>query len=114
MNPTTGIEYCSARAASGHTVAAEPAIMKSRRLIGAPEAWDSKSYWFRRGSLRDDPMSALGQKRTCALQQAMSVLPPIATSIASSDARRVVQVRAIKGVAENQKSESARGDTGCR
>src|SRR5262249_26855604 len=43
-----------------------------------------------------------------------SALPPIATSIASSDARRAVQVRAIKGVAENQKSESARGDTGCR
>jgi hypothetical protein len=27
-------------------------------------------------------MSALGQKQTCALQQAMSALPPIATEIA--------------------------------
>jgi len=29
-----------------------------------------------------DPMSALGQKQTCAVQLAMSAFPPIATSIA--------------------------------
>jgi hypothetical protein len=52
-------------------------------------------------------MSALGQKQTCALQKVMSALPPIATLIASSEARRAVQVGSIKGVAENQKSESA-------
>jgi hypothetical protein len=31
------------------------------------------------------PMSALGQKQTCAAQKGMSVLPPIATLIASSE-----------------------------
>src|SRR5262245_30212190 len=96
MNPTTGIEYCSARAASGHTVAAEPAIMKSRRLIGAPEAWDSKSYWFRRGSLRDNPMSALGQEQTYAVHNSMSALPPKATEIADMvDAKEGQNISAL-------------------
>ena len=34
-----------------------------------------------------DTMSALGHKRTCALQQAMSALPPIATAKANSRKR---------------------------
>jgi hypothetical protein len=31
---------------------------------------------LKRSSLRDDPMSALGQKQTFALQKVMSALPP--------------------------------------
>jgi len=43
-------------------------------------------------------MSALGQKRTYAVQNGMSALPPIATSIASFGSRaQVPQNRAITG-----------------
>jgi hypothetical protein len=44
-------------------------------------------------------MSALGQKRTCALQNVMSALPPIATSIAFfgmsalGESERYIQLR---------------------
>jgi hypothetical protein len=71
-------------------------------------------------------MSALGQKPTFAPQYCMSALPPKATSIAFfrmsamgtslaghrlKEAQRAVQVGAIEGMAENQKSESASSDT---
>jgi hypothetical protein len=72
------------------------------------------------------PMSFEGQKQTSAPQKVMSALPPIATLIAPSESpvdnpcsrrsfrifdfepgfRRAVQVGAVKGVLENQKSES--------
>src|SRR5215475_873875 len=79
---------CCATAASGQ-VAVEPAItfMKSRRLIASPEAQDKAScginvaHWKVRR--RGQPMSALGQKRTCAVQNGMSALPPKATSNAT-------------------------------
>src|SRR5262249_56458054 len=41
-----------------------------------PEALDRPSYRFKRSSLRDASMSALGHKRTFALQKVMSALPP--------------------------------------
>src|SRR5262249_49798474 len=40
------------------------------------------SYRFKQGALREDAMSALGQKQTCAVQNGMSASPPIATQIA--------------------------------
>jgi hypothetical protein len=36
-NPTTGIDVCCARAASGHAAAPPTAAMKSRRLIPTPK-----------------------------------------------------------------------------
>src|SRR5262249_26191990 len=57
--------------------------MNSRRLIAAPEAWDWRAYEPKvtrlAGKHRSSsgwPMSALGQKQTCALQNVMSALPP--------------------------------------
>ena len=85
-NPMTGcFAACCARAASGNAAAALPrSVMNSRRLIVAPEGLDgdrSNSYVRSgRGAVRDWVMSALGQKRTYALQQAMSALLPIATA----------------------------------
>ena len=49
-----------------------------RRLIASPEAQDKASYRFKSSSVREGPMSALGQKQTFAVQYAMSALPPIA------------------------------------
>src|SRR5215471_19888997 len=40
-------------------------------------------------TLRTRPMSALGQKQTCASQKAMSALPPIATAKADSGRRNI-------------------------
>ena len=51
-----------------------------RRLIKAPEDRQQASYRLKGPSLREDPMSALGQKQTFALQKSMSALPPIATA----------------------------------
>src|SRR6185312_2313204 len=64
--------------------AAEPAttLMKSRRLIAPPKLKTAPYQSFSglwKGSL-NPPMSALGQKRTCAVQRPMSALPPIATA----------------------------------
>src|SRR5262249_52922906 len=71
---------CCARVARGHATAAPRSVMNSRRLIVAPEAYgehrinhictEEEVHW----------MSALGHKRTCAVHQAMSALPPIATA----------------------------------
>jgi len=44
--------------------------MNSRRLNVAPEAQDNAAYQV------EFAMSALGQKRTCAVQEGMSALPP--------------------------------------
>src|SRR5215470_18638872 len=76
-----------ARAASGHEAAAPPrSVMTSRRLIASPEARDEAWYWLKRQSLRDESMSALGQKQTYAMQKRMSALPPKAT--AKADPRK--------------------------
>src|SRR5262245_44992848 len=75
----TGIADCCARAASGQAAAeAVIALMKSRRrtrpsserLRTTPVL---KAYQIRLA------MSALGHKRTYAVQKGMSALPPIAT-----------------------------------
>jgi hypothetical protein len=54
--------------------------MNSRRLIASPEGQDEALYRLklaqRKGSLSDQPMSALGQKQTFAVQNRMSALPP--------------------------------------
>src|SRR5262249_52446537 len=73
---------------------AKPAttLMKSRRRIALPKAQDYADYgiitagicdrrngvqWsFLRGNNPEDPMSALGQKRTSRHVRAMSALPP--------------------------------------
>ena len=77
---------------------------KSRRLISAPEAQDKASYrltlalWKRPGEVRrklmvGQPMSALGQKRTFAVQNGMSALPPIADMCAATRDVRFVPKR---------------------
>jgi len=57
--------------------------MNSRRRIASPEAQDKASWRLKRATLRDDPMSALGQKQTFAAHKLMSALPPKATSEAT-------------------------------
>ena len=83
-NPTTGMADCCARTANGHAAAALlRSVMNSRRLIAAPEAWTPNRSNFYRYTGRAE-MSALGQKRTHAVQQSKSALPPIATANADS------------------------------
>src|SRR5262249_10809156 len=55
---------CCPRATTGQATAVPTSVMNSRRLIASPEAQDGASYRLRSASLRDSPMSALGQKRT--------------------------------------------------
>jgi hypothetical protein len=54
-----------------------------RRLIASPEAQEKALYQpgvvLSKG-WHETSMSALGQKRTCAVQQPMSALPPTATA----------------------------------
>ena len=87
---------CCARAASGHTAAPPSSVMNSRRLIASPEAQDKASYRLKLAHRKGpQPMSALGhkrtfavqtscplypQKRTCAVQLAMSALGQERTS----------------------------------
>ena len=72
---------CCARATIGHVAAALPRrVMNSRRLM-CPLRTCSKqglkpSTLRTGGELQSGPMSALGQKRTCAAQNSMSALPP--------------------------------------
>src|SRR5262245_29892820 len=58
--------------------------MKSRRLMAAPRLRTghrtNPRLYSGRGKAGGQPMSALGQKRTFALHQPMSALPPIATA----------------------------------
>ena len=71
----TGIADCCARAASGHAAVTLPInLINSRRLIAVSgtNAQDIRSIALGRGL----PMSALGQKQTFAVQNAMSALPP--------------------------------------
>ena len=49
--------------------------MNSRRFMPSPEREGEPSYWIQE-PLWKGAMSALGQKRTCAAQKAMSALPP--------------------------------------
>src|SRR5262249_19240913 len=72
---------CCACVAAGRT-AAQPvtSLMKSARLIAAPEAKERQSYRQKLAHRKGASMSALGHKRTCAVQEAMSALPPIATA----------------------------------
>src|SRR5262249_719645 len=70
---------CCARAASGHAATAPPTKrMNWRRLIVTPEAQarNGSNLRERSGGGGLGPMSALGHKRTCAVQKAMSALPP--------------------------------------
>ena len=78
-NPTRGtFSACCARARNGHVSAALQATrpMNSRRLmLSAPEARTADRSNFYAYSGRG-AMSALGQKRTFAVQNGMSALPP--------------------------------------
>jgi hypothetical protein len=69
---------CCARTVKGHAAAAPlTSLMNSRRLIASPEAQDKASSRLKLAHFKGpQPMSALGQKRTFALQQVMSALPP--------------------------------------
>ena len=88
INPITGLAACCARAENGQAAAAPPrSVMKSRRLIAAPEASGQAIVSALKQSAGRGCMSALGQKQTCALQQAMSALHPIATAKADSRKR---------------------------
>jgi len=50
--------------------------MNSRRLIASPEAQDKAWYRIKLAHFKEpQPMSALGQKRTCAVHYSMSALP---------------------------------------
>src|SRR4030095_8858924 len=71
---------CCASATNGHA-AAEPqtTFMHSCRLIDSPEAKDLPSYRLKPAYWKG-PMSALGHKRTYAVDKGMSALPPIATA----------------------------------
>src|SRR5262249_35068828 len=83
MNPITGLVDGGARTENGQPAGAPPSnLMNSRRFIATPDAQDAAWYRVKRDSLRDVSMSALGQKRTYAVQHDMSALLPIATSIA--------------------------------
>src|SRR5215831_19655076 len=92
---------CCARATSGQA-AAEPAItfMKSRRRITSPRVLECADFCLHdynrdlrpaewepevilRGNNPKHRMSALGHKRTFAVQNGMSALPPKATSNAT-------------------------------
>ena len=78
MYPITGIADCCARAKSGHaTPALTSALMKLRRLIASPQA-QRQAIVAAQTSHRKGPrpMSALGQKRTFAVQNVMSAIPP--------------------------------------
>src|SRR5262245_21471352 len=73
---------CCANASSGQATA-EPAITltKSRRCIASPTLRKGivpTATTTLEGLDTTRLMSALGQKQTCAVQQAMSALPPIA------------------------------------
>jgi hypothetical protein len=60
--------------------------MNSRRFIVAPDTEETTIVTEQLIAL-EGPMSALGQKRTYAPQQAMSALPPIATAKADMPQR---------------------------
>ena len=51
-------------------------VMNSRRRIASPEAQGQASYRLKLVTERGAAMSALGQKRTYAVQKVMSALPP--------------------------------------
>src|SRR5262249_36100077 len=61
-----------------------------------PEALDRPSYRFKRSSLRDASMSALGQKQTFAVQNGMSAFPLRAKSGRSNHARQPVRTIVFK------------------
>src|SRR5262245_19415130 len=72
----TGLEGCCACAAHDKAAAATPiSVSNLRRLIASPEAQDKASYRSELGDWKWQPMSALGQKQTFAMQQPMSALP---------------------------------------
>src|SRR5262245_48121910 len=73
---TTGIARCCARAAIGHAGTPPTRLMNSRRLIAAPEAWDTGIVAAQMRVVKGCSMSALGQKQAFALHQPMSALPP--------------------------------------
>jgi hypothetical protein len=59
--------------------------MNSRRRIASPKVRDKSSYRAtpmraHKITIKRQAISALGQKQTCALQKAMSALPPKATA----------------------------------
>ena len=71
---------CCARAASGHVAATPPSsMMNSRRCKYPPHNSLALCDWAARVKQRASEirlMSALGQKRTYAVQNGMSALPP--------------------------------------
>src|SRR5690242_21798636 len=92
--PITGLVVCCARPPDDHATA-EPtmALKKSRRRMRPPENTARnvpKAYHFASCAKRKIArlMSALGQKRTYAPQQAVSALDPIATMKADKSESR--------------------------
>jgi hypothetical protein len=66
--------------------------MNSRRLIAAPEAQEEASYPPKPARWKGLAMSALGQKRTFAVQNAMSALPPKADMCSALGDVRLVPI----------------------
>src|SRR5262249_54840492 len=81
------LDTCCARTKSGHAAAPAMNVMNCRRFTASPEAQDSASYRVRIRLGTGRPMSALGHKRTYAVQKGMSALPPITTAKATSRKR---------------------------
>src|SRR5262249_14161710 len=81
-NPMVGSFGCSARAVNVHAAAPPRSVMNSRRLIVALDA-QGVILAVPTRCVKDDPMSALGQKQTYAVHKRMSALPPKATSNAT-------------------------------
>ena len=72
-------------------------LMNSRRLIFAPEAQDKASSRLKLAHFKGpQPMSALGHKRTCAAQKAMSALTPKADMCSAQADVRFVPIADIK------------------
>src|SRR5262245_7721960 len=85
-NPITGLAACCARAENGQAAVAPPSnLMNSRRLMAAPAAWTSLIVSVQVARLKGHPPREVGRcplwvRRTCAVQNLMSALPPIATA----------------------------------
>src|SRR5262249_46180900 len=90
--------------------------MNSRRLIASPEAWDRRAYEPKVARLGGKhrsssgwPMSALGQKRTFAVQNGMSALRLKATSNATDG----MSAKGNKYTAQHSASDGSRCPSSC-
>ena len=74
--PTIGIAVCCARAASGHAAPLRKRDEHAPPSHASPRFRADHRIGFSNSA--GGAMSALGQKQTCAAQNVMSALPPIA------------------------------------